>query len=120
MYSIKISTHIFPSPIICIAAPSLEDCSKIAKQSYQLNIDYDDNCLAVTQLINGNVVVAINLEQYYNDNSIIVHESLHAAIETLNYVRQPISNHTDELLCYLQQYIYKEIKKFLDTTYDKS
>lgn len=105
-HSFKFHFDIFPSPLVLIFADSLEDCSKIAKKSYDLEISYSNNALAITQLINGYVVIALTHSTYIDRPSYLIHEALHAAYEILRNIGADTSYNNQECIAYLQQYIY--------------
>ena len=115
MYSFKLTLDIFPSPIILVYAPTFEDCSKILRESYSLSIDFNDDARAITQLIDGHVVIFLPQDSHSEDETILVHETLHAAIAVLRRIGAEISYDNQEMMAYLQQHIYKRCKEFLDS-----
>ena len=114
-YYIKVPITIFHHEVVLIYADSLEDCSKIARESYSLDANYDSAWLAVTEKHGNITTILLPKDVYEKDSSVLVHETNHAAFNVVNYIGARISNDTEEVICYLQQYIYKECKKFLDT-----
>lgn len=114
-YSTKIPISIFPHQVILIYAPTLEDCAKIAKQSYDVSIEYSDNCDAVTERHGTTTTICLKSKSYLDKPSILVHETNHAAFNILYTIGARVSPDTEEFICYIQQYIYDECKKFLDT-----
>lgn len=114
-YSIKIPITIFHHQVILIYAESPEDCAKIGRVSYDLDIHYDDQSLAVTQEHGNTTTICLPYQSHVDDPSILIHEANHAAFNVVRSIGSRISSDTEEVICYLQQYIYKECKKFLDT-----
>jgi hypothetical protein len=114
-YSIKIDLSIFKTWIILIYAETLEDCSKIARVSYDLFIDYSDTMDAVTQNHGNKITICMPMSSYLKDPSILIHETNHAAFGVLQTIGARVSNDTEEVICYLQQYIYKELVQHLNS-----
>lgn len=114
-YSIKIPIEIFHHQVILIYAESLEDCAKIGRASYNLDIHYDIGYLACTERHGNTTTIALPFSSCSEDPSILVHEVNHAAFSVVQAIGARVSNDTEEVICYLQQYIYKECIKFLNT-----
>lgn len=114
MKSFRFSLDIFPSPIILIYAPTFEECSLEASKTHNLDIDFVTGAEALTQLVDGHVVISMLESSYQKDPTFLVHETLHAAINVLYRIGAPISYENQEMMCYLQQYIYTKCKNFLD------
>lgn len=114
-YSIKIPVTIFHHQVILIYADTLEDCAKIGRVSYELDIHYDDRCLAVTQEHGSTTTICLPFTSHKDDPAILVHETNHAAFNVVRAIGARISSDTEEVICYLQQYIYRECKKYLDS-----
>lgn len=59
------------------------------------------------------VFIALNPDNKYFDESVIVHECVHAANRILNAVGVKADYLNDEAQTYLIDWIFKEVKKFL-------
>jgi len=114
-YSIKIPIEIFHNQVILIYADSIEQCAKIGRVSYQLDINYNEYVLAVAQNHGNSITICLPHTAYKEDPSILVHETNHAAFMVVQSIGARVSNDTEEVICYLQQYIYKKCKEFLDS-----
>ena len=112
--STVIPITIFHSQVILIYADSLEDCSKIAREMYNLDVDYSSGHLAITQEHGHSITICLPQYAYLQDESILVHETNHAAFAILRYIGDSPCSANEEVICYLQQYIYKECKKTLN------
>ena len=113
-YSAVIPVIIFHSQVVLIYADSLEDCSKIARVSYELDVDYSEGDLAITQAHGHSITICIPHYIYLDDDSYLVHETNHAAFAILRHIGDSPCSANEEVICYLQQYIYKECKKILN------
>lgn len=120
MFSTSIKIEPYPYSIVCIVASTMEDCSKIAKQSYQCDISYDGNERGSTQLRNNKIIICLLTESIKQSDSIIVHESFHATAQLLRSIGADICPQTEEVIAYLQEYIYGQIKNFTFRIDDKS
>ena len=114
-YSIKLDLPVFKTWIILIYAETLEDCAKIGRVAYNLFIDYSDMMDAVTQNHGNKITICMPISTYIKDPSILVHETNHAAFGVLQTIGARPSNDTEEIICYLQQHIYKELAQHLNS-----
>ena len=107
--STEISLDIFPVKVVFIVANALEDAAKIGRVSYDLDISYSEHFLAVTQLHTNVISIITTWENYTSDPSILVHETNHAAFRVLEVIGARPGYDTEEVIAYIQQYIYKKL-----------
>lgn len=113
--------HEFYEPLFCVVIyvypnTTAEEVKKLSTNSDEF---HNENTVAsVLTLEDGNYVLAFFNSSNHKDhgddiNTILLHECFHLSYKILSTAGIELSDETEEVYAYYQQYIFKQIKKLI-------